>query len=74
VTEQVLLERVAHALERIADAIELAIAPPPPVADAPRCPHPVDARIEFGGMGQSADYQCRLCGERVESPKVNAHV
>jgi hypothetical protein len=35
------------------------------------CPHPPEARINFGAAGCS-DFQCRLCGESVAVPHTAA--
>jgi hypothetical protein len=37
---------------------------PAATAELGACTHPDDARVQFGGMGGSEDWQCRLCGHR----------
>ena len=56
------ISRVAAALERIASTMEMSLLG----AAAPdtTCAHPEDKRVQFGGMGEGDDWQCRACGYR----------
>ncbi len=62
-----LLVGIERQLARIADVVELMVAPPmaaDPTAPAPPCEHPEDARDDFGLTNGVPDWQCRLCGHR----------
>ena len=56
------LSRVATALERMASTMEMSLLG----VSAPEttCAHPDDQRVEFGGMGEAAEWHCRRCGHR----------
>lgn len=68
------LDRIAGALERIADALEAVTVVPMghlPVVDEvpePSCPHPESARVNFGSMGALEEWECARhkggCGYR----------
>lgn len=61
-----LVVRGVVALERIAAVLEDVGRPASQrTEDPPACLHPADARVEFGGMGESDGFQCRACGEHV---------
>jgi hypothetical protein len=61
--------RIAMALERIADALELAVATPLD-DDAGGCLHPLDSRLDFGVTNGVEDWQCGLCGFRTLTEQV----
>jgi hypothetical protein len=59
-------DRIACALERIADALELACTP----EDEPEpegCPHPEDKRRALNGWN---GYECGVCEARIGAPIV----
>ena len=61
------VERAVGALERIAAALEVIVlgAMEPPADAAPDgCPHPPDARVNFGFTDGREDWHCQACGFR----------
>lgn len=58
-------ERIATALERIADAIEYALSPEPEAEQPSGCPHPDDMRSQRNGW---AGFHCAACDEMIGAP------
>lgn len=60
------VQRIAAALERIANALEVIVAGSiEPAPEEPTgCPHPDDTRVSFGTTAGVADWQCGVCGFR----------
>ena len=54
------LRRIADALEAL--AMVLIPEEAPPEADTPTCPHPEEARVNFGLPGE--DWECTQCRYR----------
>lgn len=70
------LRGIRLALQRIADALELAVRPAP-ASELPavvECLHPVDRRIDFGTTDGAEDWQCGVkgCGYRSVPPRDEA--
>ncbi len=61
-------ERSVAALERIATAVDLLVAPPQAPVDTPPCEHPEESRIRFGVTNGVPDWQCGLCAYRTVTP------
>ncbi len=59
-------QSIAQHLDRIATVLEQTLRPSEPSTPAP-CPHPMEARIDFGTTNGQPDFQCRLCGFRSQS-------
>jgi hypothetical protein len=60
-------ERIAVALERIADVLTYALIPEPPPDGEPPCPHPEDSRVlRMGWNG----YYCKACDRHIGGPIV----
>ena len=58
------LERIATALERIADRLDALTLEPETAPESPTCPHPEDLRMPLGGTN---GWICQAC-QHVESP------
>jgi hypothetical protein len=54
-------ERICHELQRIANALESLIPSAETVPEPPACPHPMEARIDFGTTEGRSDWQCSIC-------------
>ena len=66
------LQRIAAALERLADQGDQVLEPEEPEepAEAVGCAHPQENRISLGGFGATEEWQCRACGYRTPEPVV----
>jgi len=60
------VQRIAAALERIANALDVLVAGtmPEPAEEPDGCPHPPDSRMSFGTTDGVSDWQCGVCGFR----------
>lgn len=65
-TDEQFKARLIAAVERIAVANELMVAPPQTPAPETECQHPDEARISFGITRGQPDWQCGLCAYRPE--------
>lgn len=57
------LREIACQLKRIADALELFLAPEPliPEPETTGCPHPPEQRVSLGTTNGQEEWACRLC-------------
>ena len=55
----VVLERIAAALERLADQAQAPVPEPAPVEEG--CPHPDDARVDLSTPGDPGHWVCAIC-------------
>ncbi len=63
------LVQINRTLKRIADTLDRAVEPLPDLEPQHAvCPHPKEARVEFGGMGEDEEWECAQakggCGYR----------